>query len=171
MARLQASRKTDHQRVNSFLARLKITSFDAFVSDAYGVLDAIKNPRDYRPSSRNPTPVGRLWRASAETHADKLVTTAKSLAQALHMTPDKIGEFEEAIVTVLSRPSAPIRNAADRWAFDIIMAVGAACRFVTAAAHADDYSRYPVRLVGSLSRDFRRSLDRMVEVLEQSVDS
>ena len=168
IASLRVSRSEDHQLVNSLLARLKIGSFDAFVDGAYGVLNAVKNPLDYRPSSRNPTPVGYLWRATAETHPDKLVSTAKSLAQALRITLSKVGEYEEAITTVLSRPSSPIRDAGNRWAFDVIMTVGAACRFVTAAAHADDYSRYPVWLVGSLSRDFRRSLDRMVGVLEQS---
>lgn len=165
---LQTSRQIDHRRVNALLARLKIGSFDAFVTSACEVLDTVKNPRDYRPSSRNPTPVGHLWRATAETHADKLVSTAKSLAQALCITPGTIGEYAEAIVTVVSRPSAPIRDPADRWAFDVIMATGAACRLVTAAAHADDYSRYPVWLVGSLSRDLRRSLDRIVRVLEQA---
>ena len=168
LSSFQESKREDHNRANALLDRLKIRSFDDFVDDAYSVLDAVRNPLDYRPSSMNPTPVGHIWRATAQTHADKLVTTAESLAQALRITPDRIGEYEEAIITVLSRPSRPIRDAGSRWAFDVIMAVGAACRFVTAAAHADDYSRYPVWLVGSLSRDFRRSLDRIVGVLEQN---
>lgn len=171
IGRLETSQRRDHNKVNSLLAKLKIESFDDFVSDAYKVLDGVRNPLDYRPSARNPTPVGQIWRATSQTHADKLVSTAKSLAQALDISPSRIGESEEAIVTVLSRPSGPIPDSVDRWAFDVIMAVGAACRFVTAAAHADDYSRYPVWLVGSLSRDFQRSLDRMVGVLEQEAYS
>ena len=165
---LENSRRGDHRRVNSLLDKLKISSYDAFVSGAHRILKAVRNPLDYRPSSRHPTLVGHLWRATADTHADKLVSTAKSLAQALQITPERIGEYDEAIVTVLSRPSSPIRDAADRWAFDVIMTVGTACRFVTAAAHADDYSRYPVWLVGSLSRDLRRTLDRIIGVLEQT---
>ena len=167
LTNLEVSKREDHNRVNALLARLKIKSFDAFVTQAHRVLEDVRNPLDYRPSSRNPTPVACIWRATGETHADKLVTTAEKLAQALRITPDTVGQHEESIVTVLSRPSRPIPDASDRWAFDLIMAVGAACRFVTAAAHADDYSRYPVWLVGSLSRDLRRSLDRMIGVLEQ----
>lgn len=161
------ARREDHNRVNALLDRLKIKSFDDFVAKANSVLEAVRNPRDYRPSSINPTPVGYIWRATAETHADKLVTTAKKLAQALGIEPDRVGHCEEAIITVLSRPSHPIRDVSARWAFDLIISVGAACRLVTAAAHADDYSRYPVWLVGSLSRDLLRALDRIVGVLEQ----
>ena len=168
---LQVCKQEDHNRVNALLDRLKIESFGDFVDDANGVLGDVRNPLDYRPSSIKPTPVGRIWRATAETHADKLVTTADSLAQALRITPDGIGEYEEAIITVLSRPSRPIRDGGCRWAFDLIITVGAACRLVTAAAHADDYSRYSVWLVGSLSRDLRRSLDRMVYALEQDSHS
>ena len=163
----QVCKQEDHKRTNALLDRLKIKSFDDFVDHANRVLDDVRNPLDYRPSSKRATPVERIWRATAETHADKLVSTAESLAQALRIGPDRIGEFEESIITVLSRPSRPIDDAGVRWAFDLIVAVGAACRFVTAAAHADDYSRYPVWLVGSLSRNLRRSLDRMVGVLEQ----
>lgn len=168
---IQAAKRADHRRVNSLLARLKVKSFENFVRDANVVLAAVRNPLDYRPSTRNPTPVGQLWRATAETHADKLVSTANSLAQALSISKEKIGKYEEAIITVLSRPSRPISDPSDRWAFDMIMSVGAACRFVTAAAHADDYSRYPVWLVGSLSRDLRLALDRIVGVLEHDLYS
>ena len=126
------------------------------MDNANSVLADVKNPLDYRPRSIQPTPVGHIWRATAETPAEKLVATAESLAQALRITSDTVIEFTEAVTTVLSRPSRPIRSVADRWAFDLVMVVGAACRFVTAAAHADDYSRYPVWLLGSLSRDLRR---------------
>ena len=163
---IQRAKQADHRRVNSLLGRLKITSLDNFVDEANGVLGTVRNPLDYRPSTRNPTPVGQLWRVTAETHTDKLVSTAKSLAQALSISEDRIGDYEEAIITVLSRPSRPIRDSNHRWAFDMIIAVGAACRFVTAAAHADDYSRYSVWLAGSVSYDLRRALDRIVRVLE-----
>ena len=69
-------------------------------------------------------------------------------------------------MAVLGRPTNPTRDAGTRWAFDIIVTVRAACQLVTAAAHADAYSRYPVRLVGSLSRELQRSLDGFVEVVE-----
>ena len=109
--------------------------------------------------------MGRLWSLTARTHPDGLGKVAVNLAKALQIGDRGIDGHEESIMAVLGRPTNPMGDAGKRWAFDIIVTVRAACQFVTAAAHADAYARYPVRLVGSLSRELQRSLDGFVEVL------
>ena len=161
----------DHRLVRGILDRFQqdpaeSVSLEDFLSGAQAALDDVKNPRDYRPSSRSGTVVGRLWSLTARTHPDGLGKVAGSLAQALQVGVQEIEGHEESIVAVLGRPTNPIRDAGKRWAFDIIVTVRAACQLVTAAAHADAYSRYPVRLVGSLSRELQRSLDGFVKVVE-----
>ena len=110
--------------------------------------------------------VSRLWRATAETPKDGLQKMAKSLAIALSVARGAVDTHDESIIAVLGRPTNPIEDATVRWAFDVILTTGAACQLATAAAHADAYSHYPVRLVGSLSRDLQRALDGFIRMLE-----
>ena len=63
------------------------------------------------------------------------------------------------------QPTSPIQDTTVRWAFDVILTVGASCQFATAAAHADAYSHYPVRLIGSFSRDLQRALDGFIRAI------
>ena len=161
---------TDHRWVRGLLDRIhpdseESVSLDDFLSKAQATLDKVRNPLDYRPSARSVTVVGRLWSLTARTHSDGLAKVAGSLATALQVGDRGIESHEESIVAVLGRPSNPIGGPGKRWAFDLIVTVRAACQFVTAAAHADAYARYPLRLVGSLSRELQRSLDGFVEVL------
>ena len=137
-----------------------------FVEATQAALARVRNPRRYRPSSRGPTMISRLWNAGIVTHADGLPKLAKKLSKALQLETGDLVGHDESIVTVLGRPTNPIGDPSVRWAFDMIVTVGAACQLTTAAAHADEYSRYPVWLVGSLSRDLRRALNGFISVLE-----
>ena len=170
LERVREVGKADHRMVRGLLDRIQrhgadSVSFDDFLSKARAALDQVRNPLDYRPSARSGTVVGCLWSLTARTHPDGLAKVASSLARALKVGDREIEGHEESIVAVLGRPTSPIGDAGKRWAFDIIVTVRAACQFVTAAAHADAYARYPLRLVGSLSRELQRSLDGFVEVL------
>ena len=148
-------------------AKREITfTIDDLVAAAQAELQAVRNPRDYRPRSTGPTMISRLWRATVERPSSELRKLAKSLAQALQVGPTDIDGHAESVVAVLGRPTNPIGEPEVRWAFDVVLTVGAACQLATAAAHADEYARYPVRLVGSLSRDLQGALDSFVRVLE-----
>ena len=165
-------RDADRRLQMSLLDRIRANSektlaIGELVAAARTELRAVRSPRDYRPRSTGPTMISRLWRATVEKPANELHQLANSLATALRIVPGSIGAHEESIVTVLGRPTNPIRDPAARWAFDVIATVGAACQLATAAAHADAYVRYPVRLVGSLSRDLQRALDDFIRVLEE----
>ena len=168
--RVREAGARDHRLVRGLLDRIhpdreESVSLDDFLSRAQAALDKIWNPLDYRPSARSVTVVGRLWSLTARTHPDGLAKVAVNLAKALQIGDRGIEGHEESIVAVLGRPTNPIGEPGKRWALDVIVTVRAACQFVTAAAHADAYARYPVRLVGSLSRELQRSLDGFVEVL------
>lgn len=172
LSRVREAGARDHRLVRGLLDRLqqgggKPVSFHDFVSKAEAALDGVRNPRGYRPSARSATVVGGLWSVTTQTHPDGLGKVARSLTQALQVSAGGAGAREESIMAVLARPSSPIRDSELRWAFDMIITVRAACQLVTAAAHADEYSRYPVRLLGSLSRELQRSLDGFVDVLRR----
>ena len=130
------------------------------------------------PCSRNEKWAARIfdltWTASVplsatEVHTEDVRRLLYDLDCALVKRLRVVGESDrrlESIFAVLHRPTTPIGDPAVRWALDVIVTVLAACQLTTAAAHADEYSRYPVRLVGSLSRDLRRALDGFIKVLE-----
>ena len=169
--RLVAEADPDRRLQMAFLDRIRAKSETGLgVGELFEVagrdLQSVRNPRDYRPRSTGPTVISRLWRATIERPSAALCKLAESLAKALQVAPESIGGHAESLVAVLGRPTSPIRDPAVRWAFDIVLSVGAACQLATAAAHADAYAPYPVRLVGSLSRDLQRALDDFVRVLE-----
>ncbi len=128
-------------------------------------LDGVRNPVGYRPSaSKNPTVVSRIWAHANSTSPDRLPRTARALTQALR--PDRVSAGGMSLTAVLNRPTNPI-DAAERWSFCLIVTVRSACQLITAAAHADDYPRFPQALLKSTSLDVRRFLDAAVTTLEQ----
>lgn len=166
-------RDTDRRLQMPFLGEIKAKSEESlpihtFLDSARAELRAVRNARDYRPRSIGPTPVSRLWRATQEKSASRLPRLAKALAKALQVRSEYIGLHDESVVAVLGRPAQPITDPTLRWAFDVIVTVGAASQLSTAAAHADAYARYPARLVGALSRDLRRAMDGFTRVLERA---
>ncbi len=170
--RLRVVGEADRRLAMSLLAKIptgdgNVSAAD-FVSAVQDLLDGVSNPRDYRPSRRpgRETTVSGLWGVGLATHPEGLPKMAKSLAKALQLRPGHLVDHRESVFAVLHRPTNPIEDPADRWAFDVIVTVLAACQLTTAAAHADEYAEYPVRLVGSLSRDLRRALDGFIGVLE-----
>ena len=170
LGRVREAGARDHRLVRGLLDRIqqgggKPVPFHDFASKAQATLNDVRNPREYRPSARSGTVVGSLWSVTARTHPDGLGKVARSLALAVQVGAQDLEGHEESIAAVLGRPTNPIRDTELRWAFDMIVTLRAACQLVTAAAHADEYSRYPVRLVGSLSRELGRSLDAFINVL------
>ena len=169
--RVVGERDSDRRLQMGFLDRVRAKSESTLaISELLGVahreLQAVRNPRHFRPRSTGPTAVSRLWKATAEHSSSSLHQLSKCLASALQIDPVDIVSHAESVVAVLGRPTNPIRDPAVRWAFDVILTVGAACQLATAAAHADAYAPYSVRLVGSLSRDLQRALDDFIRVLE-----
>lgn len=125
----------------------------------------------FRPSTRpgrDHSIVAKLWRVVNQTAPEGLVKYSSALAQALeprHAAGD--GQpVAASLVSVLSRTSNPIEDDADRWCFNLMVTVRSACQLLAAAAHAEEYPRFPVVLLKSVSQDLRRFLDNAVATLE-----
>lgn len=171
---LRASYEQDHRLVNSLHDVLRTKedraiSFPDLLSSAEASLDRVTNPRFYRPrTAKNPTLVGRLWRLANTKHVDGLRREARRTVAALRLAPPTPPpDINESLMAVLSRPSSPIKDPFDRWGFNLIVTIRAACQLITAAAHADEYEAYPLRLVRSVSQDIRTSSDEAVRTLER----
>ena len=168
--RLEVSLIVDHKNVQSLWSQICREDDGKIVIElhkAKSELHKIQNPTGYRPSTMSPTVVGRIWYKVNRTTPDQLLKIARSLAQALDL--ENGTDYDDVpLISVLNRPSNPIVNSYERWSFGLIMALRGACQLVTAAAHADEYGRYPVYLLRSVSLDFRRFLDTAVAALRRS---
>ena len=130
-------------------------------------LSRITNPADFRPSaSRNPTMVGRLWYEANRNSPDKLPRVAKALARALRTEQLDLRSDMVTLTATLNRPTNPIEDPGIRWSFHLIVTLRSACQLVTAAAHADQYPRFPNVLLRATSRDLRQFLDEAIRILE-----
>ena len=141
------------------------TSYGQLIDATEEKLGVVKNPADYRPSTTSLplTLVSQIWRMANTKSTNDLVKVAESLARAAPMAAANLDDSREALLTVLGGPSnRRFQSRESRRAYNVIMSVQAACRLITAAAHADEYGRYPAWLLRSLSLDLRRSLDDAV---------
>ena len=170
--RLRVARQLDHRKTQSLLDLVFADAVEKGTVDEELVrigttLNEVHNPTSYRPSAspRNPTVVGRLWAHANRTAPDRLPRTAKALAEAL-------GEVSLAddvsLAAVLQRPSDRIREATAQWCFTLIVTLRTACQLATAAAHADDYPRFPSVLLRTTSDDLRWFLDNAVAKLGEA---
>ena len=154
----------DHRRTNALLDTIRQDpeeTLERILTAAAAHRDAVTTPRSFRPSLRDGRALtARLWRVVQERESDRLKRPSRGLADALAL-PDRIElAWHESIFSVLRRPRRGGGKAAPRLRFarNVYLTVGTACQLITAAAHADDYSQYPVILLRSVAYDLRRSL-------------
>lgn len=168
--RLRVSRQCDHRKTQSlldlvFAEAVEKGAVDEELARIGTTLHEVRNPTSYRPSAspqRNPTVVGRLWAHANRTAPDRLPKAAKALAQALGEC--SLGD-QVSLATVLQRPSDRICDATAQWCFALIVTLRTACQLATAAAHADEYPRFPAVLLRTTSDDLRWFLDDAVAKL------
>lgn len=117
----------------------------------------------FRPSLREGTSlIARIWRTVQTRTPEDLHKPSKSLVRALELEDQ--ADFE-SMAGVLSRPSSRDATSARYVCRNMLSAVGWACQFITAAAHAGEYRRYPMPLLRSLSFELRRSLVDLEQIL------
>lgn len=135
--------------------------------DLRGKIESVENPGGYRPSARkNGTIIGRLWYRAITEPPERLTKLAKALACSLRVESSSQLELTRpSLVTVLNRPSNRIQDSSVLWAFNLIVTLRSACQLVTAAAHADEYPRYPILLLKSLVYELVEVLDQSISVL------
>lgn len=171
LKRIKAGMDANPRSTREFLDECRGTtkrtdSYGQLLIDIEEKLHIVKNPADYRPSTTSPTLVNQIWRMANTRSANDLVKVAESLARAAPMVAVNPDDSPEALLTVLGGPNSqrfPSRES--RRAYNVITSARGACRLITAAAHADEYGRYPAWLLRSLSLDLRRSIDEAVRSL------
>ena len=166
IARLQVVAHEEPQRLQSLWARCfgEDDPTNELVAMS-GRLASVRNPARYRPQARKGTTVvGVLWYCVNTTAPDSLGKTARSLDQALGFNLHQ----DEPLLGVLSRMTNPILDDSMRSMFYLLVAMRSACQFVTAAAHADGYGRFPVMLLKGVSLDLRRFIDAVVAALART---
>lgn len=140
-------------------------SLASFCEIALQTLDDVSSPNGYRPSAKlGATVVPRLWSLAQAEAANRHRRIARSLLSAfglqdLEMFPP------EPFVSVLGRPTTPLESRGERYILGVINGVVAGCQLTTAAAHADDYPRYPHALLHTLSVNLQSSLRGAVDIL------
>ena len=168
--RLQETLKHDHRKSQSLWSHIRVKSDDRMAIELdriKGALDAVRNPTGYRPStSKRPTVVGLIWACANKNAPDSLPKVASALAQALNL--GDVSTDDMSLIAVLNRPVNPIFDPRARWSFCLIVTLRGACQLVTAAAHADDYPRFPAALLKSTSLDVRLFLDAAVSRLRST---
>lgn len=172
LARLRQALAISKRNVQSVEALLfSGSSLAADLDRIEGALDTARASKErYRPSTRpgrDDSIVAKIWRQVNQTGPDGLVKCASALALALE--PRRAVACQPvaaSLVAVLNRTSNPIRSDAERWCFNLLVTVRSACLLLTAAAHAEEYPRFPVVLLKSVSQDLRRFLDKAVTTLQ-----
>lgn len=140
--------------------------FVQFLDDAEGFLSGVRNPEGYRPSHKDGGCVAaRLMGLFFKATPDELTKQADKLKTSLGLVALPADAPPEPMCAVLFRPTNPDKDAGRRLARAMIVVVYAACQFVTAAAHADNYPRYPLSLLRAQSYDLRSSLVAFARVL------
>lgn len=144
----------------SLLVHLKTTDSDdtdweQFLVGATSFADRIRPPEAYRPSFRFPDSlVSRLLSITARTTPDRLGRIAKALAIALDLPEWQEMPAGESLPSVLLRPTGRT-EARVRFARDCIATIYATAQYITAAAHSDEYGKYPTALVVHTSRNLQ----------------
>jgi hypothetical protein len=163
--RLRSIHQADHGAGNALLELIRsdpTEKYNLLLTAFEHAHASVSVPSGFRPSLRTSNSlVARLWSVVQGRKPEALHGPSKALASALGL--QNLGEMLrqntwEGFVAVLSRPSSRDSSESERFARGLLMTLSACCQFVTAAAHSDEYARYPVPLLISFSYDVRRSL-------------
>jgi hypothetical protein len=128
---------------------------------------AVNHPSAFRPSLASPvlSLASQLWQSTRQHNSLQLNDLGKALAEALAL-PDPLPQpWHESLFCMLVRPSRRAVAEPVRFSANLCTALAAACQFVTATMHADQYGRYPIVLTRSVSHDLRATLGSACLVL------
>lgn len=159
--RLTIAHQARHNAGNALMEHIRQTSDEKYVellqqfTETHGRVSVASA---FRPSLRAAKSlISRIWGIVQKRNPDGLHKPSAALAEALGLERN-IAPGWESIVSVLNRQSNADVSPSQRFARGVLITVGASCQYITAAAHADAYGRYPVPLLISFSYDLRKSL-------------
>src|SRR5262249_1786297 len=152
----------DRRKAMALLETIRSDSeekLDGVVHAALTYVSSVTTRAAFRPSLRDAQSViARLWRVVQTRTPEQMVPPSKAFADALNLPDTFEAEWHESLSSVLRRPSGGEMPSKVRFARNALVTIATSCQLVTAAAHADSYSQYPVPLLRSVSYDLRRSL-------------
>ncbi len=160
-ARVTTVLQRDRRLVNAFLdfvRRDDTEKIDDILLEARLYCAAVTTPSAFRPSLRQNCLVTRIWAGVHSRKTEDIVKPSKAVASALQLDGAIDMDWHESIVAVMRRPTGPLPQGPERFSRNLIVSIAMASQLVTSAAHSDDYGRYPIELLRSLSFDLRRSL-------------
>lgn len=124
---------------------------------------AVREPRGFRPSVKEGrSVVARLVGLFSRTTPDKMAATGAATGEALGLE----GSRRPPLASILFRPTQPVQNTSAEGGRELLTALFATYQYITAAAHADAYPRYPVSLLEAFSLDLIGALDHFAAALE-----
>lgn len=168
--RLESQLTKNHNTVSSLLDKLRGSqskeTFTDILQAAKTYRKKVSDPEAFRPSRKEGKCFSaRLWDFYMKNGPEQLQQYAKALADALQPEMESIN-FMIPLQAVIYRPSSPITEFRVQWALSLIISIGAACQFLTAIAHSDQYPQYPSLVLRAFSLDIRKFLQDAVVALE-----
>lgn len=159
LMQVTSSAPSAHESFFTMIKRRNDISWPAYLANAKSGLRKVINTDSYRPSIRDgDSVIARLWEIGQARSAHEVDGAARALASALDI-PDgeQLEGWHQGLFGTLMRGRGSL-SAADRFCRGTIVAVSAACQYVTCAAHSDEYPQLPVNLLTSVLDDLHRSL-------------
>ncbi|MDQ1638181.1 MAG: hypothetical protein QOF62_1520 [Pyrinomonadaceae bacterium] len=139
--------------------------YGAFLSESAKYHREVSNPKGFRPSLKEGRClISRLLYLVRTSTVDEITKRAEALSIALGL-PDGIPTPPDSIVSVLLRATNKQVHTIS-FARNLLMTVYASAQLITAAAHSDEYPRYPIVLLRSVSFNLRNVLDTSLQVIE-----
>lgn len=161
----------DHNAGNPLLELLrKIVqddlNFHEFLSSALRFNESIENTTAFRPSIKEKRSlISQIWATMYGCGPDQLQKPARAFETALELKGEDIRNFHISFVTVLNRPSRRDDGKGIIFIKNMLLAIFSSCQYITAAAHADSYEKYPLGLIKTLSYDLRLALSETLGTL------
>lgn len=174
LGRLAEVRRRDHNASSAFVELMRRDGeeglrLEDLVSRAVEFRTTLSTPGMFRPSLKEGRSlVARLWGVVQTEPPERLGRAAKAVASALDLSGLPVGPRYESLTSVLRRPGTPDPTPSRRSARNLLVSIASSCQLLTAAAHADAYSRYPVVLLQSISLDLRLTLDDFEQALRSA---
>jgi hypothetical protein len=139
--------------------------YGTFLSESIKYHTEVRNPQGFRPSLKEKRClVSRLIYLVRMCTVDEITKRAEALSIALNL-PDNIPIPPDSMVSVLLRATNK-QTPTTSFARNLLMTVYASAQLITAAAHADEYSRYSIVLLRSISFNLRSVLDSSLQLIE-----
>jgi hypothetical protein len=125
-----------------------------FLIQARAFREKLRNRTAFRPDANHGTTVvARIWKIVQRTSPERLRRVGTSAAAALQIPDGLDRDWHQPFSSVLGRPATPPPSPGVAFTSSIMRTVASSAQFITVAAHAGEYEKFPVALLRSTSLD------------------